>query len=199
MRRLSILVAAFALGFAVMPAATAQRTSMLEAEFGGFGFPTFDPTAVEERCPESFMWIFNTVVLGGGMTTPEFDGPIEPNPMGEPIVPDGQHCSRWKQSEPTNPDKWYPGQVGAGMLTLSTSEGDLVVRYRGIFNFRGDLSVDPPEYLSKITLFYRIDGDASTGVFAGARGVGLMKVIDKFEDGEPSFHNIMRGPIRFAD
>ena len=199
MRRLSILVAAFALGFAVMPAATAHRTNMLEAEFGGFGFPTFDPAAVEERCPEGFMWIFNTVVLGGGMTSAEYDGPIEANPMGDPLVPDGQHCSRWKQAEPTNPDKWYPGRVGAGMLTLPTTDGDLVVRYRGIFKFRGDLSIDPPEYLSKIWLIYRIDGDESTGVFAGARGVGLMRVTDKLENGEPSFHNTMRGPIRFAD
>ena len=117
--------------------------------------------------------------------------------MGDPLVPDGQHCSRWKQNEPTNPDKWYPGRVGAGMLTLPTSEGDLVVSYRGIFKFRGDLSVDPPEYVSKIWLFYRIDGAASTGVFASARGVGLMRVTDKLEGGEPSFINHMRGPIHF--
>ena len=186
MRRLSIVLAVFALTFAVMPAATAQR-SMLHAELGGAGGPDFDPAAVAERCPEGFGWVYNT--MGEGMLeTPEYTGPY---------TSVGQHCSRWHFEAPIDPDKWCLGRVGDGMMTMTTPDGDLVIRYKGKFRFQGDVSVEPPEFVSLIKLFYKIDGELSTGVFAGAYGVGLMVMTDKFEAGMPSFEGVMRGPIHF--
>ena len=187
MRRLSILIAVFAVGFAMMPAAAAD--SNLEAEIGGFGFPNYDPVAIAERCPEGFQWIYNTVG-GGEMTSAEYTGGFEAF---------GQHCSRWISHPPTNPDRFYRGRVGDGMLTLITAEGNLVVHYRGTFKFQGDLSIEPPEFTARLSLVYRIDGDSSTGVFAGASGVGLMKGVDQLQAGVPSFINMMRGPIHFGD
>ena len=188
MRRLSIVIAAFAIGFAVMPMATAAD-NMLEAEIEGFGFPNYDEGDVAARCPEGFGWIYNT--LGGGeMATAEYTGGFEAI---------GQHCSRWISHPPTDPDQFYRGRVEAGMLTLYTPEGDLVVHYRGMFKFHGDLSLEPPEFAARLSLVYRIDGDSSSGVFAGASGVGLMKGVDKLEAGVPSFLNMMHGPIHFED
>lgn len=187
MRRFSIVTAIIALTFAVMPAATAQ-SSVLHAEFEGVGIPNFDPAAVAERCPDPFGWIYNTEG-SGTMETTAFRGEFKAI---------GQHCSRWLIDPPTDPDRAYPGKVGNGMLTFYTADGDLVIHYQGKFRFRGDLSIDPPEYTSKIVLYYKVDGDLSTGVFAGATGVGVMRVIDKFEAGVPSFTTVMRGPISFA-
>ena len=200
MRRLSVMAAVFALAFAMMPTATAHR-AMLKAETGGFGFPTHDPGAIAERCPEGWDgWIYNTIVLGGEIKTPVFQGPIEANPMGEPPVPDGTHCSRWVKGPPMEPNKWYPGRVVDGRLAIATADGDLVVRYSGFFRFKGDLTVEPlPEYVSKIWLFYRVDGAESTGVFEDASGFGVMKVTDKIESQVPSFAAKMKGPIQLQD
>jgi hypothetical protein len=162
---------------------------MLEAEIVGFGFPNYEAAAIADRCPEGYEWIYTTVG-GGEMTTAEYTGGFEAF---------GQHCSRWISHAPTDPDRFYRGRVGAGMLTLATPEGDLVVHYRGMFKFQGDLTIEPPEFTARISLVYRVDGDSSTGVFAGASGVGVVKGVDKLEAGVPSFINMMRVPIHFGD
>ena len=189
MRRLSIVLGVFALAFAMMPAATAHRGHMMHGEISGVGGPVFDPGYVAARCPDGFEWAYQTAGIGA-LDTREFSGDITE------LV--GEHCSRWHVRPPTDPDKWYLGRVGDGEMTLVTDEGNLVLTYRGKFRFRGDVSINPPEFVSLIRLFYRVDGEASTGVFAGARGVGLINIVDKFEAGIPSFSGELRGPIHFA-
>ena len=186
MRRLSIVLAAFALAFVAMPAATAHR-SMLEVEFTGVGILVDDPGYLAERCPDGFQWVYQPGGVGTLETT-EFSGPVEVA---------GEHCSRWINKAPTDPDRFYRGKVGAGVMTFASDAGDLVITYRGMFKFRGDLSIMPPEYVAQVKLFYTIDGEMSTGVFAGARGVGVANIIDKFEDRVPSFAGELRGPIHF--
>ena len=60
-------------------------------------------------------------------------------------------------------------------MTMTTLDGDdLVVRYRGLWMFQGDLTI--PKFTAKVWLTYRVDGARSSGVFAGARGRGVMVV-----------------------
>lgn len=162
MRKLTLLAMTLVLSLAAMPAATALGADVVHGELEGGSMPIFDPDAVAARCPEGFEWILQT--FGSGeLTTDVYTGEYTYS---------GEHCSRWLAGPPDSSDRTFFGRVGDGVLTLATPEGDLVVSYAGAFAFRGDLTI--PEYTSKVWLRYQVDGDDSTGVFAGASGRGLL-------------------------
>ncbi len=119
-----------------------------------------DPAAVSERCPEGFEWILDTAgtveiksrVFEGSMTLAS------------------QHCSRWLT--PPGENAW--GQIGAGLMILTSGEDELHLAYEGYFRFKGDVTT---EWVSKVVATYRIVG--GEGVFEAARGKGLLLLKDE--------------------
>ncbi len=162
MRKLTVLIVALLLAFAAMPAAVAHGSGVLRGSLEGGSMPIFDADAVDARCPEGYEWILQTFGAGEMRTaayTAEFT-----------YV--GEHCSRWLRGAPDSADRRFPGQVGDGVLMLSTPDGDLALLYSGRFSFQGDAAI--PDFTSKVWLRYRVDGEQSTGVFANASGRGHM-------------------------
>ena len=129
--------------------------------------PIFDPVYVAERCPEGYQWVLKT--FGDGyLVSSVYEGSFE-------FL--GEHCSRWAAAPPDNAEEKFPGEITAGVITLTTPDGGLVFVYRGTFAFRGDLSI--PEFTAKVQLRLRVDGAASTGVFEDLSGHGMLFIVGR--------------------
>lgn len=174
MRKLTVVLTALTLVFAAMPMAMADDTRVMKAEFEGGGMPVGDTSALASRCPAGSQWILQTFGAGK-MSTSVYEGEF---------TLQGDHCSRYLGDGPDDPDRWYLGRVKAGAMTMSTPNGDLVVNYSGFFAFKGETKT--PDFVAKVWLRYRIDGDSSTDVFEGASGRGLLVVDDNsgYETGQ---------------
>jgi len=164
-RTVVVVAVAFML-FAAAPA-MACGSHRLKGSFEGatVGFNP-DPTAVAERCSEGYEWILQsagtvhlkTAVYRGDATLA------------------AEHCSRWL----TPPVEKAIGQIGHGVMTLTTPDGDeLRFIYSGFWNWAGGLE---GEYLTVVKMHYTVTG--GTGVFADASGHGRMRFLGDETDAQ---------------
>jgi hypothetical protein len=174
----SALAALFLLA-AAMPAAGAGpiRATFSEAN-DQIGFNP-DPGAVAARCPGGADWItsgtgsgeLNSAVYSGAYTITN------------------EHCATL--TVPGYDRGHIIGKGDDGVMTLTTPVGVLHLRYRGTFVLFGDPRTG--SYVSVVHMTFTVTG--GTGDFAGARGHGSLKVVDRLVAGNESQTGELNGSL----
>jgi len=176
---LTSALAALLLLAAAMPAAAAGPIRATFSEPGDqIGFNP-DPAAVAVRCPGGADWITS----GAG------PGELHSAVYSGAFTLTNEHCATL--TVPGYDRGHIIGKADAGVLTITTPVGELHLRYRGTFVLFGDPRTG--SYRSVVHLTFTVTG--GTGDFAGARGHGSLKVVDRLVAGSESQTGELNGSL----
>jgi hypothetical protein len=176
---LTSALAALLLLVAAMPAAAAGPIRATFSEAGNqIGFNP-DPVAVAARCPGGADWITS----GAG------SGELSSAVYSGTYTLTNEHCATL--TVPGYDRGHIIGKADAGVMTMHTPVGQLHLRYKGTFVLFGDPRTG--SYVSVVHLEFTVTG--GTGDFAGARGDGSLKVVDRLVAGSESQTGELNGSL----
>jgi hypothetical protein len=176
---LTAMLAMLLLLVAAMPAVAAGpiRATFSEAN-DQIGFNP-DPVAVAARCPRGANWI----------TSGTGPGELHSAVYSGPYTLTNEHCATL--IVPGYDRGHIIGKTDDGVMTLTTPAGELHLRYHGTFVLFGDPRTG--SYVSVVHMEFTVTG--GTGDFAGARGHGSLKVVDRLVAGNESQTGELNGSL----